>query len=284
MAAEGLRGIPVLIVDDNETNRRILLEMLIAWGMNPISTESGSEALNILKRADAEGAPFSLILLDSQMPDLDGFSTAKRIKQDAQLAKLAIIMLTSAGFRGDGASCRELGIKGYLTKPIKRSDLLEVIKLVLGLETGPEPSTSLVTIHSLREHRARLKILLAEDNRVNQVLAIRLLEKSGHEVTVAGNGAEALEEFDQQVFDLVLMDIQMPEMDGFEATAAIRKSEMKSGKHIPIIAMTAHAMAGDRKRCLASGMDDYISKPIRLELLLDAIKRCLFPTATEKIL
>jgi CheY-like chemotaxis protein len=218
------------------------------------------------------------------MPGMDGFSTVKRIKQDARLAKSAVIMLTSAGFRGDSARCRELGIDGYLTKPIKRSDLLEAIKLVLGSETGPEASASLVTLHSLREQRARLKILLAEDNRVNQVLAVRLLEKRGHEVTVAGNGLEALEALDQQVFDLVLMDIQMPEMDGFEATAAIRKGEMKSGKHIPIVAMTAHAMAGDRERCLEGGMDDYITKPIRLELLLDAIKRCSLLTATEKVL
>lgn len=284
LAAEALRGTPVLVVDDNATNRRILQEMLLAWKMKPESTESGSEAINILKRADAEGSPFSLILLDAQMPDMDGFSTVKRIKQDERLAKSAVIMLTSAGFRGDSARCRELGIDGYLTKPIKRSDLLEAIKLVLGSETGHEASTSLVTLHSLREQRARLKILLAEDNRVNQVLAVRLLEKRGHEVTVAGNGLEALEALDQQVFDLVLMDIQMPEMDGFEATAAIRKGEMKSGKHIPIVAMTAHAMAGDRERCLEGGMDDYITKPIRLELLLDALRRCSLLAATEKVI
>jgi CheY-like chemotaxis protein len=284
LAPEALRGIAVLVVDDNATNRRILQETLLTWDMHPESTESGAEALNILRRADAEGAPFPLILMDAQMPGLDGFSTLKIIKQDARLAKSAVIMLTSAGFRGDSASCRELGVNGYLTKPVKRADLLEAIKLVLGPATGPEPNTPLVTLHSLREHRPRLKILLAEDNRVNQLLAVRLLEKRGHEVTVAGNGVEALAELDQQVFDLVLMDVQMPEMDGFEATAAIRKGEMKSGKHIPIIAMTAHAMAGDKERCLEGGMDDYITKPIRLELLLDALTRCSLPTATEKVL
>ncbi len=285
LAAEALRGIPVLVVDDNPTNRRILQEMLLAWEMNPESAEGGSEALNILRtRADGNRVSFPLILVDAQMPEMDGFSTVKRIKQDARLANSAIIMLTSAGFRGDSASCRELGINGYLTKPVKRSDLLEAIKLVLGSKTGYEVSPSLVTLHSLRENRASLKILLAEDNRVNQVLAVRLLEKRGHEVTVAKNGLEALDSLKRQEFDLVLMDVQMPELDGFEATAAIRKDEMKSGKHIPIIAMTAHAMAGDRERCLEAGMDDYITKPIRPELLVEALKRCSPQTPMEKVL
>jgi two-component system sensor histidine kinase/response regulator len=208
----------------------------------------------------------------------------ERIKQDARLAKSVVIMLTSGGFRGDAARCRELGIQGYLTKPIKRSDLLEAINVVLGSQTRAELSPSLVTLHSLRESRGRLRILLAEDNRVNQVLAVRLLEKRGHEVAVAGNGEEALEALDKQAFDLVLMDVQMPEMDGLQATAAIRKSEMKSGKHIPIIAMTAHAMAGDKDRCLEAGMDDYITKPIRPEQLDDVLKRYSLVTSTEKVL
>jgi PAS domain S-box-containing protein len=284
LGAEALRGLPVLVVDDNATNRRILQEMLLAWQMNPELTEAGPEALKILERANTEGTPFSLILLDAQMPGMDGFSVVERIKQDARLAKSVVIMLTSAGFRGDGARCRELGIQGYLTKPIKRSELLEAINVVLGLQTGAETSPSLVTLHSLRESRGRLRILLAEDNRVNQVLAVRLLEKRGHEVAVAGNGEEALEALDKQAFDLVLMDVQMPEMDGLQATAAIRKGEMKSGKHIPIIAMTAHAMAGDKERCLEVGMDDYITKPIRPEQLNDVLKRYSLVTSMEKVL
>src|ERR1700681_2004085 len=284
LGAEALHGLPVLVVDDNATNRRVLQEMLLAWQMNPVLTESGPEALKILEQADTERIPFSLILLDAQMPGMDGFRVVERIKQDARLAKSVVIMLTSAGFRGDAARCRELGIQAYLTKPIKRSDLLEAIKVVLGSQTGAEASPPLVTVHSLRESRGRLRILLAEDNRVNQVLAVRLLEKRGHEVTVAGNGEEALKALDKQLFDLILMDVQMPEMDGLQATVAIRRGEMKSGKHIPIIAMTAHAMAGDKERCLEAGMDDYLTKPIRPEQLGDVLKRYSFAPTTEKVL
>jgi PAS domain S-box-containing protein len=284
LGAEALRGLPVLVVDDNATNRRILREVLLAWQMDPELTESGPEALAVLERANAEVTPFALILLDAQMPGMDGFSVAERIKQDTRLAKTVVIMLTSGGFRGDASRCRELGIQAYLTKPIKRSDLLEAIIVVLGSQTGAEASPSLVTVHSLRESRGRLRILLAEDNRVNQVLAVRLLEKRGHKVEVAGNGEEALEALDRQEFDLVLMDVQMPEMDGLQATVAIRKREMRSGRHIPIIAMTAHAMAGDKERCLDAGMDDYITKPIRPEQLGDVLKRYSLVTSTEKVL
>jgi CheY-like chemotaxis protein len=241
--------------------------------MKPTAVESGRLALQALAQAKLSGDAFQLVLLDAQMPDMDGFRVVEKIKQDARLAKSVVIMLTSAGFRGDAARCRELGIQGYLTKPIKRSDLLEAIKVVLGSQAGAGANPSVVTVHSLRESRGRLKILLAEDNRVNQVLAVRLLEKRGHEVTVAKNGEEALEALDRQVFDLVLMDVQMPEMDGIQATAAIRKGEVNSGKHIPIIAMTAHAMAGDKERCLEAGMDEYITKPIRPEQLVEVLER-----------
>jgi PAS domain S-box-containing protein len=284
LGVEALRGLRVLVVDDNATNRRILQEMLLAWQMNPELTESGLEALTILERANTKGTPFSLILLDAQMPGIDGFSVVERIKKDARLAKSVVIMLTSGGFRGDAARCRELGIHGYLTKPIKRSDLLEAINVVLGSQTGAAANPSLVTPHSLRESRGRLRILLAEDNSVNQVLAVRLLEKRGHDVAVARNGEEALEALDKQAFDLVLMDVQMPGTDGLQATAAIRKGEMKSGKHIPIIAMTAHAMAGDKERCLEAGMDDYITKPIRPEQLSDVLNRYSLVTSMEKVL
>jgi CheY-like chemotaxis protein len=187
-------------------------------------------------------------------------------------------MLTSAGLRGDAARCRELGISAYLPKPIKRSDLLAAIRMALGAQNQSEENPSLVTVHSLRETRGRLNILLAEDNRINQKVAVGLLEKSGHTVVVAETGkraVEMLELVDQQPFDLVLMDVQMPEMDGLQATAAIRRREMTSGKHIPIIAMTAHAMVGDKERCLQAGMDGYTSKPLQIQELLAVIENVL---------
>jgi two-component system sensor histidine kinase/response regulator len=271
IGAEQLRGLLVLIVDDNSTNRRVLQEIVLAWHMTPTLTESGPEALTVLERSETNGTPFGLILMDAQMPGMDGFSVSRRIKQDAKLSRSAVIMLTSAGLRGDAARCRELGIKAYLTKPIKRSDLLEAIKMVLGSQAQVEENPAVVTIHSLRENRGRLRVLLAEDNAVNQTLAVRLLEKRGHEVVVSENGRAALEMLSTQRFDLILMDVQMPEMDGLQATTAIRHGELKSGKHIPIIAMTAHAMAGDKERFLDAGMDGYISKPLRVEDLVSAI-------------
>jgi two-component system sensor histidine kinase/response regulator len=275
LGAEMLQDLPVLIVDDNATNRRILQEMVLVWKMNPTLTAGGPEALTLLERANTRGTPFALILLDAQMPGMDGFSVAERIKQDARLAKSVVIMLTSAGLRGDAARCRELGIKAYLTKPIKRSDLLQAVKVVLGSQGVTEENPSIVTIHSLRETRGRLRILLVEDNRVNQAVATQFLVKRGHEVAVAGNGKEALEALKQQTPDVILMDVQMPEMDGLQATAAIRQDELKSGKHIPIIAMTAHAMSGDKERCLEAGMDGYVSKPLRVDDLFSAIEEVL---------
>ena len=229
VGAETLRDLPVLIADDNATNRRILQEMVLVWQMKPTLSEGGPEALTLLERANTRGTPFALILMDAQMPGMDGFSVAERIKQDARLARSVVIMLTSAGLRGDAARCQELGIKAYLTKPIKRSDLLQAIKAVLGSRAVTAQNPPVITIHSLRESRGRLRILLVEDNRVNQAVATRSLEKRGHEVTVAGNGRAALEALERQTPDLVLMDVQMPEMDGFEATAAIRQGELKSG-------------------------------------------------------
>jgi two-component system, sensor histidine kinase and response regulator len=273
--AEKLQDLPVLIVDDNTTNRRTLQEMVLFWQMKPTLAEDGPEALSILEGANARGTPFALILLDAQMPGMDGFSVAESVAQDKGLIESVIIMLTSAGLRGDAARCRKMGIKAYLTKPIKRSDLLQAIKVVLGSKTVADENPAVVTIHSLRESRGRLRILLVEDNRVNQVLAVRLLEKRGHEVAVAGNGRAALEALENQTPDLVLMDVQMPEMDGLQATAAIRQGELKNGKHIPIIAMTAHAMTGDKERCLQAGMDGYLSKPLRTEDLFLAIEEVL---------
>jgi signal transduction histidine kinase/CheY-like chemotaxis protein/integral membrane sensor domain MASE1/HPt (histidine-containing phosphotransfer) domain-containing protein len=280
-----LRDLAVLVVDNNATNRRILQEILVGWHIAPTLVEGGREALAALRKAKASGNPFSLVLTDTEMPDMDGFTLVERIKQSPQLAGAAIIVLTSAGQRGDAARCRELGVAGYLTKPIKQSELREAIFASLGGTPGGKDRTPLVTRHSLRESRRILRILVAEDNPVNQTLVIRLLEKCGHSAVVANNGREALailEEAAFSGFDLVLMDIQMPEMDGLEATAAIREKEKSSGKHLPIVALTAHAMKGDEDRCLAAGVDGYLSKPIHQEQLFTAIER-LVPSATEPL-
>jgi PAS domain S-box-containing protein len=269
---EMLRDLPVLVVDDKAANRRILQEMLNGWHMKPVLSDSGQSALNALEQAGESGRPFKLVILDAHMPDMDGFAVAERISRDPQLAGIAIIMLTSAGSRGDAARCRAVGIQAYLTNPIQTSDFLKAIKEVLGSQGRRDAYHNLVTLHTLHENRGHLKILLAEDNAVNQFLAVRLLEKRGHAVVVAETGKAALEALEKQTFDLVLMDVQMPEMDGFEATAAIREGEKKSGRHIAIIAMTAHAMAGDKERCLACGMDAYLTKPLNVRDLFAAIE------------
>lgn len=207
------------------------------------------------------------------MPGTDRFGLAERLRQEPTAEGLPVIMLTSDGLRGDAARCRELGINAYLTKPVKRSDLLQAIRGALGSQAADDQNPPVFTIHSLRENRKRLRILLVEDNRVNEALAVRLLEKRGHHVTVARNGIAAQEALAQQAPDLILMDVQMPEMNGFEATTAIREGERKSGKHVPIIAMTAHTMAGDKERCLGAGMDGYVSKPIRGDELFSVIEQ-----------
>jgi two-component system, sensor histidine kinase and response regulator len=257
-----LKGIHVLVVDDNVTNRRILTETLCNWGMNPTAVENGRTALQAIKEASKAGRPFKLALIDYMMPEIDGFELTQLINQDPDIALKKIVMLTSGGQRGDTARCRELGISAYLLKPVKQSDLLEAIRLTMRRKRLQEPLDTVITRHSLREHRKQLRILLAEDNIVNQRLAVRMLQKMGHDVSVAGTGREALEALDKNGFQLVFMDVQMPEMDGFQATRLIREREKIEGGHIPIVAMTAHAMKGDRERCLAEGMDGYVSKPI----------------------
>jgi CheY-like chemotaxis protein len=246
--------------------------MLRRWGMQPELAAGGAEAITMLREADQSGTGFALLLVDAQMPDMDGFTLVERVRQQADLRKITIMMLTSAGQRGDAARCRELGIAAYLVKPIAQSQLLDAILNVLGTKAQPTRQAPLVTRHSLREGQRSLRVLLAEDNVVNQVLASRLLEKHGHTVVVASNGRKALDALEKENFDLVVMDVSMPEMDGFEATAAIRAREGRTGSHIPIIAMTAHAMKGDRERCLAAGMDAYVSKPIQASELFQAIK------------
>jgi len=270
---EQLRDLHALIVDDNFTNRRVLSGILTRWGVKPTAVEGGRAALQALEVAKSLGRPFPLILLDGEMPDMDGFTLAERIKKDPDLVGATIMMLTSAGHLGDAARCRELGISAYLVKPVRQGELLQAICKVLNLSN---PSKApLVTRHTLREVRNRSRILLAEDNAVNQTLAVRLLEKRGYIVTVAGNGLEALAALDKEGIDLVLMDVQMPEMDGLQATVAIREREQSTGRHTPIVAMTAHALKSDEERCLSAGMDAFISKPIRTNELFLTIERLL---------
>jgi len=271
---EVLRGVHVLVVDDNKTNRRILEGMLSRWEMISVSVEDGQQALDALSGARAAGQPFSLVLTDMHMPKMDGFKLIERIRKRPELATATIMMLTSAGHRGDAARCQELGVAAYLLKPIRQSELREAIARVLGAHTqiGAIPLITRYSLHDGRDPATSLHMLLAEDNAVNQRLAVRLLEKRGHRVTVVGNGAEAIAVMDNQDFDLVLMDVQMPEMDGLEATAVIRGKEKITRKHQPIIALTAHAMKGDREKCIAGGMDGYLTKPIRPQELDDVLE------------
>jgi two-component system, sensor histidine kinase and response regulator len=270
---EQLRELPVLVVDDNFTNRRVLCGMLSRWGMRSTAVDSGRAALMAIEIARNTGRPFPLILLDGHMPEMDGFELAARIKKEQGVPGATVIMLTSAGYLGDAARCRELGISAYLVKPVRQREVLEAIRSAL--EKKPEEKARLVTTHTMREERNRARILLVEDNAVNQTLALRLLERRGYVVLVTGNGLEALAAMQKEKFDLVLMDIQMPEMDGFEATAVIRENEKSSGGHTPIIAMTANVLKGDQERCLAAGLDAYISKPIRTKELFAAMEALL---------
>jgi signal transduction histidine kinase/DNA-binding response OmpR family regulator len=257
-----LQGLDVLVVDDNATNRRILEEMLTAWGMRPTLVEGGIAAIGALERALAAGKPFPLAIIDFQMPDLDGFGLAGRIKADPELGTTMIMMLSSVGNQGDGVRCRELGVASYLTKPVRQALLLEAVLSVLASKKRPLAQPVLITRHTLSETHRSLNILVAEDNAVNRMLVTALLAKRGHTVRTVVNGREAIAAVKDEKFDLVLMDVQMPEMDGLEATAAIREREGAVGDHVLIIALTAHAMKGDREICLAAGMDEYLSKPI----------------------
>ena len=256
-------NLPVLIADDNATSRSLLRALAIDWGMIPTVKSSGDAALQAMEKAAESGHAFKLAIIDARMPEMDGFGLVERIKNLNDLPQPTIIMLTSAGRVGDGARCRELGISGYLVKPVKKSDLWEAIMLALGRPPTDGKPADLITQHSLRETRRSLRVLVAEDSPVNLKLVVRLLEKRGHTAVTAADGKEAVEAYEKGKFDLILMDIQMPGMDGFEATSAIREREKTTGGHIPIVAMTAHAMKGDRERCLEAGMDKYVSKPIR---------------------
>jgi signal transduction histidine kinase/DNA-binding response OmpR family regulator len=268
-----VQDLPVLVVDDHATNRRILTQVLTSWHMRPRAVESGPAALIALEQAQETGEPFQLILLDAMMPEMDGFTLAEQIRARPERVG-GIVMMLSAAMQGrDALRCREMGITAHLTKPITPWDLWSAIQALLGTTTAAVEDTTLVTPHTPAASQHCLHILLAEDNVVNQHLAVRLLEKVGHTVVVASNGQAALAALAQETFDLVLMDVQMPIMGGFETTAAIRTQEQATGTHIPIIAMTANAMKGDREKCLAVGMDNYIAKPLKAEDLYRAIAR-----------
>jgi CheY-like chemotaxis protein len=258
-----------LVVDDNATNRRILRDLLAKYGVGVMVADGAEAALALMRERAEAGKPVTLLVTDGNMPEMDGFSLASEVKGDPKLAGAAIMMLTSAGQRGDGTRCRDLGIAAYLTKPVSQSELREAIFMLLDRKPDDLAAGGLITRHVIHEKVAgcSLKILVAEDNPVNQKLAVRMLEKRGHRITLARNGREAVAALEAEAFDLVLMDIQMPEMDGFEATAAIRQSERSTGRHQPIVAMTAHAMKGDDQRCMDAGMDGYLAKPIRGEEL-----------------
>jgi two-component system, sensor histidine kinase and response regulator len=264
-----LHGVKVLIVDDNRTNRRILQGLVERWGMKPTVVSDGEEALLELSVARKAQDAYGLILTDMHMPKMDGFGLVENIKESPELSTATIMMLTSGGQRGDAARCGELGIAAYLLKPIRQVELREAIVRVLRAKQQPGPM-SMITRHSLQDEHDPLRtlhILLAEDNHVNQKLAQRLLEKRGHHVVLANNGKEALAALAHHSFDVALMDVQMPEMDGLAATKAIREKEKLTGSHLPVIAMTARVMKGDRERCMEAGMDGYISKPIDVKAL-----------------
>ena len=269
---QDLKNLSVLVVDDNVTNRALLKEMLINWRMKPSLSSSGRSALRLLKKAALAKNPFVLAIIDSQMPKMDGFELTEKILRDPALSGLRIMMLTSAGVRGDATRCRKLGILAYLTKPVKQSELLNTIMLVMSKKGAVPDSGRLITKYSIRELKKRLKILVAEDNIINQKVAAHILQKYGNSVVLAGNGFEALRAWKKEKFDLILMDIQMPKMDGLKTTEKIRKEEKNTGKHIPIIALTAHAMKGDRERCLEAGMDGYASKPLNADELFAVIE------------
>ena len=272
-----LQGLRVLVVDDNATNRRVLQGMLRVWGARPAGVDSGPAALQELRRAVSAGEPYPLLLTDAMMPDMDGFMLVEQLRKELGLAPPTIMMLTSADRQADAARCRRLGMAAYLVKPIKADELqIAILAAMSGGnrdraeaarprrdEAKPTGATSSV----------KLRILLAEDNPVNQRVALHILQKAEHTVLGVANGREVLAALKREEFDVVLMDVQMPEMDGFEATDAIRTQEKITGRHLPIIAMTAHAMKGDRERCLEAGMDDYIAKPVHAAELLQVLQK-----------
>lgn len=268
-----LEGLRVLVIDDNETNRRILRAMITHWRMVSTEVDRGQTGLDALHAAAKAGNPFQLILLDAMMPDMDGFSVLEEIHREPEINQPAILMLSSADRPGDIARAKKLGVTAYLIKPVRPSELLDTIVTALRhpLESAQAISTAHVRTRRITPTAHSLRILVVEDNVVNQLLALRILEKEGHHVVTSNNGQEAVHRVFSEDFDVVLMDVQMPVMDGFQATAEIRRKESETNRHIPIVAMTAHALKGDREKCLEAGMDGYVSKPVRSQELFSAI-------------
>jgi signal transduction histidine kinase/CheY-like chemotaxis protein len=277
-----LKGVPALVVDDNPINRKIFKEMLERWGLKPQMADSGTKALELLKQAAAENNKFQLILMDIQMPEMDGFETVKRIRNDEAIKDSQVIVVTSAGVKGDGQRCRDLGIAAYLRKPVPFSEMLETLLIAMGNMARKKKDFKLITRYSLRESRKNINILVVEDNLINQKLIVRILQKRGYLVDTANDGKEAMEKLSYSNYDLVLMDIQMPEMDGIEATELIRKKEKEEkAKMTPIIALTAYAMKGDKERFLKAGMNSYISKPIKQNQLMETIEKLFYENQGE---
>lgn len=280
MARETLHGLSVLVVEDNATHRRILEEQLTSWGIRPTLVEGGEAALTALHQGRHHDGPFACVLLDAHMPGMDGFTVAEHLQQHPALAQAIIMMLTSGSHPRDAARCRELGITSYLTKPLKQSELLNAICTVLHSASGAPRDEAALLPPAPMQRQCALRILLVEDNVINQRLTGWMLEKWGHSVVVASNGQEALAILARETFGLILMDVQMSDMDGFTTTQVIRQHEHTTGIHQPIVAITAHAMPGDRERCLAAGMDAYLSKPLQAQQLFEVIAS-LVPSATD---
>ncbi len=281
-----IEGLNVLVIDDNRANRMIMKEMLNRWGLRVETASGGKEGLEMLRAAVRQGSSFDLVLLDQQMPILDGFQVAEKVRGEKNLQSLLMMMVSSVDMQQSADRCRETGLDGYMVKPVKQSDLLNKIYQILNQKkqqvTNKCLETNVVTdINADADFKSRenstLQILLVEDKPMNRKLATVLLEKKGWSVTSAHNGREALDLLASNTFDLVLMDVQMPEMDGLEATRQIRALEEKTGGHIPIIAMTAHAMKRDREKCLEAGMDGYVSKPINSDELYLAVEEAAYP-------
>jgi len=275
---EQLDGLDVLVVDDNATNRRILEAMLKNWQMVPQSVEGGPAALAALDTASSAGKPFRLVISDVNMPEMDGFALFERMRSVRHESDIPVILLTSAARPGDLARCREIGVAAHLIKPVKQSLLMNTIaNTVAGAEAAVRSPDAKPATSGAPADESALNILLAEDNAVNQKFAVRAIQKAGHTVAVANNGREAVDAWQQDSYDVVLMDVQMPEMDGLEATQRIRELEGERGasQRTPIVAMTANAMKGDRERCLDAGMDGYVSKPVRQQTLFAEIARVL---------
>jgi CheY-like chemotaxis protein len=269
-----LAGRRLLVVDDNATNRRIFERMLTNWGMRPTVVASGPEAIEQWRQARDTGRAYPLLLSDVHMPGMDGFMLTDHLKDELARYGTQVIILSSGSYPDDSVRCRELGVAAYLTKPIRQSELLDSLLSLLGGSVAAGPCEKAVAAGSAQAPPARrLHVLLAEDSPTNQKLVINLLERWGHQVTVAQNGREAVAACAAGSFDLVLMDVEMPHMDGYEATAAIRAQQQHCAGHVPIIAMTAHAMQGDREHCLSAGMDGYIPKPIRKQQLQEILQQ-----------